>query len=250
MRLKIAYISLAFAGATSATPLPEYELQDAFIYDDGRVEQLVSMDGNTLTWSTFAGRRYQRDRNFTIPLLQWDTVESKGTRRASPEARSLWPLKPGKNVRFRVVTTASAQGKDGSIQRGRRTELWSCRVLPPAPITVPAGTFDSVEIRCEKFSPRTMRILSEERWYYSEEVGHYISRSWVELSTGRRSGYALVAALRGREANPGRIRSILSGIKTTAGVHGCGALQIACVHGTSWAVQFDARAGSRALIPV
>jgi hypothetical protein len=212
MRLPIAYLSLALAGVASATSLPQYQLQDTFIYDDGRVEQLVSMDGDTLTWSTFAGRRYLRDRNFTIPLLQWDTVESKGTRRASPEVRSLWPLKPGKKVRFRVLTDASVQRKDGSSQRRRRTELWSCRVLPPAPITVPAGTFESMEIRCEKFSPRTMRILSEERWHYSEEVGHYVSRSWVELSTGRRAGYALVATLHGRDANPRRIRSILSGI--------------------------------------
>lgn len=212
MHLKIAYLSLALAGVVHGAPLPQYELQDAFIYDDGRVEQLVAIEGDTLTWSTPAGRRYQRDRNFTIPLLRWDTVESKGTRRASPEARALWPLKPGGKVRFRVVTDSSVQQKDGSSQRRRRTELWSCRVLPPAPITVPAGTFESMEIRCDRFSPRTMRILSEERWYYSEEIGHYISRSWVDLATGRRSGYALVAALHGREANPARIRSILSGI--------------------------------------
>lgn len=220
MRQQIAYALLAFAGTATATlppqetASPQYELQDTYIYDDGRVEQLVAMDGETLTWSTLGGRRYQRDRNFTIPLLKWDTVETRGSRQVSPEARSLWPLKPGKKVRFRVLTDSSVQQKDGSTQRRRRTELWSCRVLPPAPITVPAGTFDSTEIRCERFSPRTMRILSEERWHYSEEVGHYVSRSWVELSTGKRSGYALVAALHGREANSRRIRSILSGLKS------------------------------------
>jgi hypothetical protein len=212
VRFPIAYLWLALAGAASAAPLPEYELQDTFIYDNGRVEQLVAVDGETLTWSTFAGRRYVRDRNFTIPLLQWETVASKGTRQASPEARSLWPLKPGNKARFRVLTDADVRLKNGSSRRRRHTELWSCRVLPPAQITVPAGTFESMEIRCERFSPRTMRIVSEERWYYSEEVGHYVSRSWVELSTGRRTGYALVAALRGREANPLRIRSILSGL--------------------------------------
>jgi hypothetical protein len=206
----VACLWLAVAGAANAAQLPQYELQDAFIYDNGRVEQLVSVSGDTLTWSAFEGRQYQRDRNFIVPLLQWETIESNGTRKASAEARSLWPLQPGKTVRFRVLTDANVQVKEGTSRRRRRTELWSCRVLPPAAVTVPAGTFDALEIRCERFSPRTMRIISEERWHYSEEVGHYISRSWVDLSTGKRSGYSLVASLHGIEANPRRIRSILS----------------------------------------
>jgi hypothetical protein len=210
MPLLVACLWLAAAGAAPATQLPQYELQDTFIYDNGRVEQLVSMSGDTLTWSAFEGREYVRDRNFVIPLLQWGTVESNGTRQASADARSLWPLAPGKTVRFRILTNANVQVKEGSSQRRRRTELWSCRVLAPAAVTVPAGTFEAHEIRCERFSPRTMRIISEERWYYSEEVGHYISRSWVDLATGRRSSYSLVASLHGMEANPRRIRSILS----------------------------------------
>jgi hypothetical protein len=210
MPLLVACLWLAVAGAAHAAQLPQYELQDTFIYDNGRVEQLVSMSGDTLTWSAFEGREYVRDRNFVIPLLQWGTVESNGTRQASAEVRSLWPLQPGKTVRFRILTNANVQAKEGATQRRRRTELWTCRVLAPASMTVPAGTFEAHEIRCERFSPRTMRIISEERWYYSEEVGHYISRSWVDLSTGRRSSYSLVASLHGIEANPRRIRSILS----------------------------------------
>jgi hypothetical protein len=210
MPLQIACLWLAIAGAANAAQLPQYEPHDTFIYDNGRVEQLVSVSGDTLTWSAFEGREYQRDRNFIVPLLHWKTVESQGTRKASAEARSLWPLQAGKTARFRVVTDANVQVTERTTKRRRRTELWSCRVLPSAAITVPAGTFDAMEIRCDRFSPRTMRIISEERWHYSEEVGHYISRSWVDLSTGKRSGYSLVASLHGIEANPKRIRSILS----------------------------------------
>lgn len=212
MRLWIASLSLALAEGGGASSLPDYQLQDTFIYDNGRVEQLASSDGEALTWSTLEGRKYVRDRNFVVPLLQWETEESRGTRRASPEARLLWPLKPGKAIRFRVRTDVTIQKHVGSPQRRRGAELWSCRILPPSPITVPAGTFDSTEVRCEQFSPYTMRILSVERWYYCEEVGHYVARSWVELSTGRSASYALVAALRGMEANPRRIRSILSNL--------------------------------------
>ena len=210
MRVLVACLCFAVSVAVGATPLPQYELADTFIYNNGRVEQLVSMSGDKLTWSAFEGRQYVRDRNFVVPLLGWETVESKGSRRVSPEAASLWPLEPGKAVRFRVLTDVAVQEKEGANRRRRRAELWSCRVLPPASITVPAGSFEALEIRCEQFSPRTMRIISEERWYYSEEVGHYISRTWVDLSSGRRGGYSLVARLRGIEANPGRIRSILS----------------------------------------
>jgi len=213
MRVLIACLWLAAAAAVrAATPLPQYELADTFIYDNGRVEQLVSMSGDALTWSAFEGRQYVRDRNFVVPLLHWDTADSAGTRQAAPEARALWPLEPGKAVRFRVLTDINVQVKDGASRRRRRAELWSCRVLPSAAITVPAGTFDAFEIRCEQFSPNTMRVISEERWYYSEEVGHYVSRRWVDFLTGRRGGYSLVAKLRGMEANPRRIRSILSGL--------------------------------------
>jgi hypothetical protein len=210
MRVLIACLWLTATVAVQATPLPQYESGDAFIYDNGRVEQLVSMSGDELTWSAFEGREYVRDRNFVVPLLQWKTIESSGTRQASPDARSLWPLQPGKSVRFRVLTDVAVQVKEGETRRRRRAELWSCRVLPPALITVPAGTFNALEIRCEQFSSSTMRVISEERWYYSEEVGHYVSRSWVDLLSGRRGSYSLAARLHGIEANPRRIRSILS----------------------------------------
>ena len=213
MRALTAFLWIAASVAVHAAPsLPQYELADAFIYDNGRVEQLVAMSGDRLTWSAFEGRRYVRDRNFVVPLLHWETVESKGDRKVSAEAGTLWPLTPGNTARFRVRTDVTVQVKEGAPQNRRRVELWSCRVLPAAPIKVPAGSFDALEIRCEQFSTRTMRILSEERWYYSEEVGHYVARNWVDLSTGRRGGYSLVARLSGVDANPKRIRSILSGL--------------------------------------
>jgi hypothetical protein len=210
MRALVACLWLALSVAVEATPLPQYEPADTFVYDNGRVEQLVSLSGDELTWSAFEGRQYVRDRNFVVPLLHWEGVDSNGTRRASPEARSLWPLEPGKTVRFRVLTDVTVEAKEGSTRRRRRAELWSCRVLPAAAITVPAGTFDAIEIRCEQFSSNTMRVISEERWYYSQEVGHYVSRTWADLLSGRRGGYSLVAKLRGMEANPRRIRSILA----------------------------------------
>ena len=210
MQTLIAWIALAVSVVASGTSLPEYEVGDAFIYDNGRVEQFVSASADRLTWSAFEGRQYVRARNFAVPLLQWETAESRGTRGVSPEAAALWPLEPGKSVRFRVVTDVTRQVKEGVNRHRRRAELWTCRVEPPAPITVPAGTFDALEIVCEEFSSTTMRLLSEERWYYAQDVGHYVSRRWSDLSTGRRGGYSLVTKLRGMEANPRRIRSILS----------------------------------------
>jgi hypothetical protein len=210
MRVLAAFLWLTATVAAHATALPQYEPADTFIYDNGRVEQLVSTSGDELTWSAFEGREYVRDRNFVVPLLRWRTPDSSGTRQVSPDARSLWPLQPGKAVRFRVLTDSTVQVKEGQTRRRRRAELWSCRVLPAAFMTVPAGTFEALEIRCEQFSSSTMRVISEERWYYSEEVGHYVSRSWVDLLSGRRGGYSLVARLSGLDANPRRIRSILS----------------------------------------
>lgn len=210
MRVLLAWIALTVSVTAPSVSLPQYEIGDTFIYDNGRVEQLVSTAADRLTWSAFEGRKYVRDRNFMLPLLQWETIESRGTRQVSPEASALWPLESGKTVRFRVVTDVTRQVTDGVTRHRRRAELWTCRVSAPAPITVPAGTFDALEVICEEFSSTTMRLLSEERWYYAEDVGHYVSRRWSDLSTGRRGGYSLVTKLRGMEANPRRIRSILS----------------------------------------
>ena len=46
MRVLLAYLALAVSVAASAAALPQYEIADTFIYDNGRVEQLVSMSEN------------------------------------------------------------------------------------------------------------------------------------------------------------------------------------------------------------
>lgn len=205
-------VLLFLSTGAHAVELPQYQLRDTFIYDNGRVEQIVDDKDGALVWSTLGGRQYVRDRNFLLPLLQWQTIESSGTRRASATARSLWPLTPGKTVRFRMLTDASVQRGDRQPQRRRFSELWTCRTLEPAPIRVPAGTFDALEIRCERFSPRTMRVIRQEQWYYAPDVGHYVQRRSVDLVSGKRTTFALVATLSGLNANPRRIRSILTNL--------------------------------------
>jgi hypothetical protein len=46
MWLPVAYLSLAASVAVHATPSPQYELTDTFIYENGRVDQLVSTSGD------------------------------------------------------------------------------------------------------------------------------------------------------------------------------------------------------------
>jgi hypothetical protein len=209
-------VAIAAAGvaAAEAAALPDYGAGDTFVYSNGRVEQLAGIEANRFTWATRGGRRYVRDRNFVVPALSWRARNVVGARRVSGKPDDLWPLAVGRTNRFRVVTEVDTRDPDtGRSKRTRIGELWTCRVNAAAPIVVPAGRFDAYEIACDRFSSTTMKVLRREIWHYSPEVGHYVRRETINVGNGKRSSFALVAALSGHEANPARVEAVLAGAK-------------------------------------
>lgn len=207
MRLFILAFCALFLAAPSALgqALPTYRPGEVFIFDNGRVEEVRAAEGDTVTWAARSGRTYVRSINPVVPILEWSFRGQVGERRVLGEPDALWPLRAGTSVQFRTVNIA--RGEDGGDSR-RSLHLWRCSVGRPERVATPAGPFDAHPLRCDRFSPSSMRVMERITWHYSEDVGHYVRREVRDMRTGETETIALFAQLAPREANPLRIEAV------------------------------------------
>ena len=112
-RNPLALALAAVLAPVGAAALPAYEPGVAYIYDNGRVEQVRRVEGRTVTWAARSGRTYSRSVNPVAPILSWSFRGESGVRRVVGDPDGLWPLQPGKQVRFRTVN-------DLRDEKGRR----------------------------------------------------------------------------------------------------------------------------------
>jgi hypothetical protein len=202
----MGWLACASQVAAAEATLPTYRVGDTFIYSDRRVETAVRVESRDVVWRASNGQRFTRPRNFVVPAVEWSTSRTRGRRVVRGEHEKLWPLEAGRSVRFRSM----AEVRSETEPLRRIPELWTCAAIGSARIDVPAGRFDTEQIRCDRFSPDTMRVQRRVTWYYSSDVGHYVRRETFEFSNGKRTSVDLVAQLHGREANNAAIRSILA----------------------------------------
>ena len=200
-------LTLAAASALLAAPvdMPAYEPGDAFVFSDGRVERVVAVDADRVTWAGLSGPNYVRSRNFIVPVTEWRSGRGSGRRevRGSPDA--IWPISGSHAVRFRVITETRA---DPAASAVRSASLWVCKSGKSRALVVPAGTFDAIHVVCDRYSSTTMRLVERREWDYAPEVGHYIRRASLNYLRGSRSRIELVAALTGPAANRARLAAI------------------------------------------
>ena len=184
-----------------ARDMPRYEVGQAFVFDNGRVERIESIRGSRITWAARSGRTYVRDINLIVPILEWSYRGQSGARRIVGEAAALWPLASGRSVRFQAVN--ETRGREQRVTRS--VHLWTCAVRAERQITVPAGEFSVFPIVCDRFSPDSMRVLERIAWDFAPAVGHYVRREARNMRSGERDAYSLYAALPPRAANPVRV---------------------------------------------
>jgi hypothetical protein len=211
--------ALALHNQTQAADVQrhEYSRLETFIYDNGRVEQFDNQKDGQIVWRFLSGRKFERNASFFLPITRWNTKQARGQRHFIGNVDKLWPLAPGKAIRFTAITDYKLKKKDkpwDKIQERRTVQNWTCKVKKTEIITVPAGTFDTLPIRCKRYSPSSMRLLQQVDWYYAPDVGHYIRHDAISFFTGNRSSYALLAALPARRANKKRIRAIIKAAKS------------------------------------
>lgn len=194
----------AFAFPTPVA-LPEYEPGDAFVFSDGRVERVVKTGDTSLTWAGLTGASYLRSRNFVVPVLAWRRGRATGRREVHGNPDALWPIGKSKSARFRVVTETQANAK---ASPRRSVNLWVCKTGKMKTFTVKAGTYDAIPIKCDRYSPTTMRLLEQREWDYAPELGHYIRRVTVNYLRGTNRKVELVAALSGPAASKARLTAL------------------------------------------
>ena len=197
----------ASAALAAPVPLPRYQPGDAFVFSDGRVERVIADDGEgtRVTWAGLSGSSYRRGRNFVVPVLQWRSGRGTGQREVRGNPDALWPIGKGKSARFRVITETRANPQ-ASVKRS--VSLWVCKTSKPKQFTVPAGTYDTIPVKCDRYSPTTMRLLEQREWDYAPEIGHFVRRVTVNYLRGTTRTAELVAALTGPAASKARLTAL------------------------------------------
>lgn len=145
---------------------PLYEIGDVFAWSDGLVETVVRIGGDRIFWRGSDGSSFNADRNFVLPPSSWDDAAGPGSARSSVDSQALWPL-PGLEVKFKVSTSGPAGGE---AQRE-----WSCSFRGREKLTVPAGTFDTLVLTCER-EQVTETEWRYRTWFYAPAVRHYVRR--------------------------------------------------------------------------
>ncbi|NJS13577.1 MAG: hypothetical protein HC788_01930 [Sphingopyxis sp.] len=198
-------IAASLVLATSTAAMPRYRATDAFVFSDGRVERVVKVRGDRITWAGLTGASYDRSRNFIVPVLGWRAGKGIGKRKVVGTPQQLWPLDKPRSVRFRVVAETRSKPTEG----WRRTAtLWTCKSLKPRKVTIKLGTYDTVPFSCDRYSATTMRLIERLEWDYAPALHHYVQRSAVDYYRGTRTTIKLVAALSGPAANRKRLAAI------------------------------------------
>jgi hypothetical protein len=193
------------AAAREAYDLPAYSPGDAFVYSDGRVEQVQAVDGDVIAWVGLQGEPYRRPRNFVLPVLGWRFNQGEGRRSVSGHPETLWPLTPGASARFSVITEFR---RDPKAAWERNLALWTCKTGPRHEIEVPAGRFPVLSIACDRFSSWNMRLQERVTSDYAPDVGHYIRRTSIDYLAARTTTIALTGELHGPAATRARLMAL------------------------------------------
>ncbi len=178
------------ASAQMPAALPEYEEGTVFIFSDGRVERVRQVQDDHIVWATRRGREYTKSPNITVPILEWKIGQIEGVRTVIGNSGGVWPPVSGRSSRFRVRTDISRDGR-----KRRLIHAWSCRVGKSEWLTVPAGEFEALPVMCERYSLGTMKPLQRRTWWWSEDVGHYIKRTFQNYRSGAQKTSQLCTAV-------------------------------------------------------
>jgi hypothetical protein len=174
--VNLAYVETRTGGPDlPLAPLPEYGVGDAFTFDNNRVHAVAAVDGATVTWDAGPDFGYVTVSDFTLPRRSWSWTRGDGktvSGTTSPDAppASLWPLKVGNRTAFPSNDTY----RDGDGSESSYLQWWKCWVAGTETVSVPAGTFDTFEIICDRQYDGYWAQRS--RWFYAPAVGHYVRR--------------------------------------------------------------------------
>lgn len=151
--------------------LPTYRMGDAYTYSSGRTETVEKLLGDRVVWRNDLDSIFERYRNFIFPSASTRTDRGAVVREFNVPPDTLWPLVPGARRQFKSEVKVKLDGQKGERLFYRE---WICTVVGKARVEVQFGSFDSVEVTCERYSRGKWR--EKRTWYYVPEIGHYVKR--------------------------------------------------------------------------
>ena len=165
----------------SPASLPMYSPGEYFILDNSFGMTVASVKGGLVAWKYSNNATGEGYNDFLIPLIRSERVGQRTETVSSVSRTDLWPLDNNKEAKFETIQTIFTT--DASLTREvRRT--WNCIVEGTARVTVPAGTFDTFVVRCDRFSGTDRGWRGSDRYYYSPDLNHYVM---LEQASAKRS---------------------------------------------------------------
>lgn len=155
--------------ALSQATRPAYTVGDTYLYSDGYVEEVVSIQPHHITWALGpAGVLVTRSSNFFDPTIQWklDNITYKAD--LSSRSGSLWPMHEGIDETLHAQITV--EHKNGNQTFDQR---WTCSVPQSERIQLRSGGFDTFVVECQRQSESGAH-WQRRRFNYAPEIGHYV----------------------------------------------------------------------------
>ncbi len=153
--------------------LPEYTVGEFFAFDDGRTAVVTAVSNDRVVWRYNNGATSTGYRNFILPALSWKRNGSRGKATANARADMLWPLATGNRGQYQSRQVITGEDRAESTQLSRQ---WYCSVEGTQRVSVPAGSFDTYVIACERYSSTSHSWRATRRYYYAPDIGHYVIR--------------------------------------------------------------------------
>lgn len=156
-----------------AAGLPEYAVGEYFAFDNGRTAVVTAVSNQQVTWRYNNGATSTGYRNFILPALTWKSTGSRSKAASNAPADMLWPLATGNRGQYQSHQTITRNDPAESTQLSRQ---WYCSVEGTQRVSVPAGSFDTYVIACERYSSTGQSWRATRRYYYAPDIGHYVIR--------------------------------------------------------------------------
>ncbi|MBK1663538.1 SPOR domain-containing protein [Rhodospirillum rubrum] len=146
-------------------PLPHHGVGDSFTFDNPEESWTVSAidEKGRLKWQSSQGAERLSSANPLLPSLFHRSADGRSITRVIDNGDGLFPLKRGVSSGF-----TEAAGLDEPPYS--RSFMWSCTVPAEERITVPAGTFDTFRVVCDRDD--RLRVVSS----YAPTVGYVVRR--------------------------------------------------------------------------
>ncbi len=157
----------------SEAALPDYSVGEFFSYDDGTTAVVTATSNGQITWHYNNGATSTGYRNFILPALSWTSANRFSKASTTAPVDMLWPLAIGNQGQFETHQILSKKNQIASTERTRK---WSCVVEGTQRVSVPAGTFDTYVIVCQRRSSSSNSWRATRRYYYAPDLGHYVIR--------------------------------------------------------------------------